>query len=297
MLLGVLGICSSAASVPRLASFPSPILPPFPQNSVACGSACDDIYAEMWELKIRMDVLWYPYGCVSRPLFSRMMDEMYSMASHQFPGLAMMCAQTNDNQNCNVGCYVATGNSTRFSPERQAVTCEKVPFRHLAHVITSYALNGSDMYTEIKGVPPAIDSFFGGGMGPQVLGDMEQKIFVPNSWFVQTALSLHHAINALPAIAWHALKLNESTTGPAAPPDPPISEVFAKLLTDNTRKYIMATAASWQWAPPPTPLPCPGGSLQECMNLCSQTPADVFKACLQTCLDVCHTSVPVPERS
>jgi len=145
MLLGLLGICSSAASV--LSSFPSPILPPFPQNSVACGSACDDIYAEMWELKIRMDDLWCPSdGCVSRPLFSRMMDEM-----------TMMCVQTDDNQNwCEtalVGCYVATGNSTRFSPERQAVTCEKMPFRHLAHVITSYALNGSDMYTEIKGVP------------------------------------------------------------------------------------------------------------------------------------------------
>ena len=121
------------------------------------------------------------------------------------------------------------------------------------------------------------------------------EVMVPNSWFVQRALDLHSAINALPTDAWHALKLGDNATGPAATPYPSIFEVFATLLTSKAREYIQDTAASWPWAPPPpppppTPPPCPGGSLQECMNLCPKNPMEAYKACVKACFDVCHTA-------
>jgi hypothetical protein len=194
-----------------------------------------------------------------------------------------MCYEQTGNQMCArgySGCYVATGNSTRISPG-QAVTCERVPFRHLAHAITAYALNGSDMHIEITGNASR--------------ARLKLEISVPNSWLVQTALLLHQAINALPANAWHALKLGDNASEPAAPPYPSSSEVFATLLTNKTSEYIQETAASWPYSPPPpppppTPPPCPGGSLQECMNLCPKTPIEAYKACVKACLDVCHTA-------
>jgi hypothetical protein len=220
--------------------------------------------------------------------------------------MASMCYQQNQNQNqyadyqwCATvysGCYVATGNSTRLSPG-QAVTCERVPFRHLAHAITAYALNGSDMHIEITGSAPNPNPPFSPfpPSPPPPDRPVTLEVRVPNSWFVQTALDLHHAINALPTDAWHALKLGDNATGPASPPYPSISEVFDTLLTIKARKYIEETAASWPWAPPPpppppTPPPCPGGSLQECMNLCPKNPMETYKACVKACLDVCHTA-------
>ena len=253
------------------ASFPFPILPPKPQASGACPK-CDEIYAEMWELGMR----WAEFVGDSAVL-SLMLSDMETMCYEQTGN--QMCARGYS------GCYVATGNSTRISPG-QAVTCERVPFRHLAHAITAYALNGSDMHIEITGSD--YDPYY--PSRPVTL-----EVMVPNSWLVQRALDLHRAINALPTDAWHALKLGDNTTGPAAPPYPSISEVFDTLLTSKAREYIQDTAASWPWAPPPpppppTPPPCPGGSLQECMNLCPKNPMEAYKACVKACFDVCHTA-------
>jgi hypothetical protein len=269
------------------ASFPFPILPPKPQASGACPK-CDEIYAEMWELRMRLgDWISPDFGDsgdvrAAEPVFNLMQNDM-----------EMMCQKQNQNQYADYqwcarvysGCYVATGNSTRLSPG-QAVTCERVPFRHFAHAITAYALNGSDMHIEITGSAP--NPYYPGR-------SVTLEVMVPNSWFVQRALDLHSAINALPTDAWHALKLGDNATGPAAPPYPSISEVFATLLTSKATEYIQDTAASWPWVPPPpppppTPPPCPGGSLQECMNLCPKTPMEDYKACVKACLDVCHTA-------
>lgn len=241
------------------------IVPPKPRG-VACPK-CDEIYAEIWELKLR----WSDSVGDGRRIFVWMQDQMYWMCAR-----GDLCVQAN------VGCYVVSGNSTRYSQEGQAVTCERMPFRHLAHVITSYAINGSDMHIEITGLPPGY-------------GLLNLEISVPNSWFVQTALLLHQAINALPANAWHALKLGDNASEPAAPPYPSIFEVFATLLTNKTNEYIQETAASWPYSPPPpppppTPPPCPGGSLKECMNLCPKTPIEAYKACVKACFDVCHTA-------
>jgi hypothetical protein len=51
-----------------------------------------------------------------------------------------------------------------------------VPFRHLAHAITAYALNGSDMHIEIKG--SVTDPY-----DPDRPVTLE--VMVPNSWFVK----------------------------------------------------------------------------------------------------------------
>jgi hypothetical protein len=81
-------------------------------------------------------------------------DGVLSLMQNDMQG---RCYQQNQNhymcQTDYSGCNVTTGNSTRLSPG-QAVTCESVPFRHLAHAITAYALNGSDMHIEIKGSAP-----------------------------------------------------------------------------------------------------------------------------------------------
>ncbi len=251
------------------------ILPPKPRG-IACPK-CDEIYAEIWELKLR----WLDFAAGEQNPVLLFMEQ----------GMYQMCVQQNNYnrgsnldlcQQANVGCYVVSGNSTRYSPEGQAVRCERMPFRHFAHVITSYAINGSDMHIEITGLPPGY-------------GLVNLEISVPNSWLVKTALLLHQAINALPANAWHALKLGDNASEQAAPPYPSISEVFATLLTNKTSEYIQETAASWPYSlppppPPPTPPPCPGGSLQECMNLCPKTPIDAYKACVKACFDVCHTA-------
>jgi hypothetical protein len=75
-----------------------------------------------------------------------MLSDMESMCYEQNGGV-YLCAKEY------LGCYVATCIITPISPG-QAVTCERVPFRHLAHAITAYALNGSDMHIEIKGSAP-----------------------------------------------------------------------------------------------------------------------------------------------
>jgi hypothetical protein len=120
-----------------------------------------------------------------------------------------------------------------------------VPFRHLANAITTYALNGSDMHIEITGsapnpYKPPIPPF------PPSPPDrpVTLEVRVPNSWFVQTALDLHHAINALPTDAWHVPQLGDNATGPASPPYPSISEVFDTLLTIKARKYTYACLSS-----------------------------------------------------
>jgi len=281
---------SAAGLLGGQASFPSPIQPPKPQGGgqasfdvvdpnlflpppkprgVACPK-CDEIYAEIWELKMR----WLDFSGESNSVLYVMQTDMYRMCAQQ-TGYPDLCEPRY------VGCYVVSGNSTRYSPEGQAVTCDRMPFRHFAHVITSYAINGSDMHIEITGNASR--------------ARLKLEISVPNSWLVQTALLLHQAINALPANAWHALKLGDNASEPAAPPYPSSSEVFATLLTNKTSEYIQETAASWPYSPPPpppppTPPPCPGGSLQECMNLCPKTPIEAYKACVKACLDVCHTA-------
>ncbi|KAL1515686.1 hypothetical protein AB1Y20_002303 [Prymnesium parvum] len=44
-------------------------------------------------------------------------------------------------------------------------------------------------------------------------------------------------------------------------------------------------------APPsPSPAACPGGSLSSCISLCPSTPADAFKACVDTCVSRCSSA-------
>ena len=105
------------------------------QGSGVCPK-CDEIYAEMWELRMRL-VDWV---------------RGWGPLSHA-EGHARQVLSAKPKQTDYSGCNVTTGNSTRLSPG-QAVTCESVPFRHLAHAITAYALNGSDMHIEIKGSAP-----------------------------------------------------------------------------------------------------------------------------------------------
>jgi hypothetical protein len=123
-----------------------------------------------------------------------------------------------------------------------------------------------------------------------------RRIEVPNSWFVQTAVGMQWAINALPMDLWKALKLGDTMPGPegtqvpSAPPYPSITEAFSILMANKTLRYMEASMESWPWVPPeppppPTPPPCPGGSLQECMKLCPKTEA--YKTCVTECLDVC----------
>ena len=130
-----------------------------------------------------------------------------------------ICAEQNQNQYYSnyctsnlIGCYVATANSTQFSQNGSAATCEKMPFREIAHTITSYALNGSNMHVEFSFSrqppfpynPPSVE--------------VTLRIELPNSWFVQTAVALQYAINALPADLWQTLKLGDTMPGPEGTP-------------------------------------------------------------------------------
>ena len=168
---------------------------------------------------------------------------------------------------------VAAGNGTCVIEHERTckpslVSCENVPFRDVAHAITAYALNQSDMYLQIR------DPW-----NPK--GQIEYV--VPNAWFREAAVEMSFLINALPASAWKAFKLG-NTTGPC----PSFNDAFDALIADTTTLFIRETSESWPWAPPPppTPPPCPGGSLQvyirgKRMSSC------VFHLCLSSCCALC----------
>jgi len=247
------------------------------------------MYAEIWGLKKS----WDDFSVLGSMLWQYLQKECMDDPSN-FRGWCFQKGQKGQPnvQCCDLaGCYIATGNNTaQFG---QAASCTQVPFRQLAHTITGYALNGSNMSLVIP-VPSAFQ--------PDDSPPQDLNIKIPNWRFVQMTLILHDAINAMPPDAWHALKLgdtmpapgNPSEHVPTVPPYPSLEQVFGTLLANKTASYMKATASSWPWVPPPpppppTPPPCPGGSLQECMNLCPKAPVEDYKTCVKSCLDVCHT--------
>ena len=169
--------------------------------------------------------------------------------------------------------------------------CSNVPFRSLAHTITAYALNGSDMnlawtVNDPRNVNPSNPS-----------GRIDFKISIPNWWLVSKAALLNWAINLLPADILAALHVgDEWGVGLEYTRDPSIEEVFTKMYAAKRMEFINATSKSWPWTPPPPPPPptpppapvCPGGSLKACIGLCPDTPMDAQKACIQECMDVCN---------
>ena len=167
-------------------------------------------------------------------------------------------------------------------------SCSDVPFRSLAHTITAYALNGSDMFLNWTLDDPRAPTPY----NPS--GRINLKINIPNSVLVSQAAQLNWAINLLPADILAALQLgDEWDVGLEYTRNPSIGEVFTKIYEAKTMEFINATSKSWPWTPPPpppppTPPPCPGGSLKACIGLCPNTPMDAQKACIQECMDVCN---------
>ena len=190
------------------------------------------------------------------------------------------------------GCDIfVEGNGTKSTfqdPVQQPnPSCFDVPFRSLAHTITAYALNGSDMNLAWTVNDPTLK--------PNIpSGRIELKINIPNRWLVSQAAQLNWAINLLPADILAALQLgDEWDVGLEYTRNPSIGEVFTKIYEAKTMEFINATSKSWPWTPPlppppPTPPPCPGGSLKACIGLCPNTPMDAQKACIQECMDVCN---------
>ena len=184
------------------------------------------------------------------------------------------------------GCDIfVEGNGTKStpqSPQSPKPSCFDVPFRNLAHTITAYALNGSDMnlawtVNDPNNVNPSNPS-----------GRIDFKISIPNWWLVSKAALLNWAINLLPADILAALHVgDEWDVDLEYTRDPSIKEVFTKMYAAKTMEFINATSKSWPWTPPPPP-PCPGGSQKACIGLCPNTPMDAQKACIQECMDVCN---------
>jgi hypothetical protein len=293
-------------------SFPLIALPQKP--GVACPK-CDGIHVEMWEMQKSWESLWPSWQYEAKHdldedkgqgtfLLARMQLDMRSICTEQ-NGWTALCDSNN------VGCYVATATSApQFYQKGGAATCDKVPFRDIVHTITAYALNGSNMSVEFSwnqaldqtGVRSISSLEMVNSGKPADSGEHQTerperlRIEVPNSWFVRTVFGIQWAINALPMDLWQALKLGDTMPGPegtqvpSAPPYPSITEAFSILMANKTLRYIEASMESWPWVPPPpppppAPPPCPGGSLQECMNLCPKTEA--YKTCVTECLDVC----------
>lgn len=256
----------------------TPVLTPS-RGSSDCPK-CDAIYAEWLELWRQQRLLIStdgnpnnpnnPYtGYISQTLTNELRD---------------YCWQGGNGEWCPyLGCYISKGNATTVDTDRspadaRAAMCDRVPFRELAHTITAYALNGSNMSLEIF-IPP----------DPNGNRRSPETFIVPNSWFVQTAFELNRVINSLPSDVRQAVKLAEEDVEPF----PSIGEVFAVKMRDATFAYIRNTSASWPWTPPPpppppTPPPCPGGNLQACMGMCPKEPITEYKKCVQNCFDVCH---------
>ena len=222
-------------------------------------SKCDAIYAEWSELYGQQSRLIGRDGYISQILTNE---------------LLMFCEQAGNSYCQYLGCYISKGNATTVDPDRSPADtmCDRVPFRELAHTITAYALNGSDML--LWGV---------------YREQYKVKFVVPNPWFVQTAFELNRVINSLPSGVRQAVKLAEEDAEPFLS----IGEVFDAKIRNATFAYIRATSASWPWTPPlppppPTPPPCPGGDLQACMGMCPKESITEYKKCVQNCLDVCH---------
>lgn len=221
---------------------------PFWTQSRNCP-ACDDTYAELQRLKQSHDSLQHFLRDVVQTVGGR-----YQV----------------------IGCMVAAGNGTcviqlERSCHPSLVSCENVPFRDVAHAITAYALNQSDMYLQIR------DPW-----NPK--GQIEYV--VPNAWFREAAVEMSLLINALPGSAWKAFKLN-NTAGWC----PSFTETFDALIGDTTTLFIRETSESWPWAPPPpppppTPPPCPGGSLQVCIHG-KRMSSCAFHLCLSSCCTLC----------
>ena len=193
------------------------------------------------------------------------------------------------------GCDIfVEGNGTKstfqYPVQSPNPSCFDVPFRSLAHTITAYALNGSDMFLNWT-----LDDPRGPDCKPyNPSGRINVKVNIPNRWLVSQAAQLNWAINLLPADILAALQLgDEWDVGLEYTRNPSIGEVFTKIYEAKTMEYINATSKSWPWTPPlppppPTPPPCPGGSLKACIGLCPDTPMDAQKACIQECMDVCN---------
>jgi len=209
---------------------------------------CDAIYAEWSELYVQQGFL---IGHVD-PFNPSNPDDSGYISRRLTSELMYFCEQgRNDINNkqyyCQyLGCYISKGNDTTVDShaEFRAGMCDRVPFRELAHTITAYALNGSDMPLKIF-LPAHPDD-------PDT-PSQPMTFVVPNSWFVQTAFELNCIITNLPSNVRQAVKLAEVDVGPF----PSISEVFDVKMRNATFAYIRATSASWTRLPHRRPRPVP----------------------------------------
>jgi len=245
----------------------SPMLPtPTPSTTSDCPH-CEAIYDNLSELLRQQGLLVVERDAYVSEVLTGELIQMCQQISRDPYGTCQF-----------IGCYITQGNATTVDPRQpdtRGARCDQVPFCKLAHIITAYALNGSDMRLNVRNAasPPLTSIAWE----------------VPNSWFIQTALNLNHVIDGLPSEVRQALKLAQEE----AEPFPSIREVFDRKIENATLAYIRVTSASWPWTPPPpppppTPPPCPGGSLKACMGLCPNEPISEYKKCVQQCFDVCH---------
>jgi len=217
--------------------FPFLSLPPKPRG-IVCPK-CDGIYEEMWQLQMSLGDFWSGYNTPYIPSPYVPSQSPSQVLARMQLELSQFCLQQNGySQLCDssfIGCYVATANSTQLTDvPGGAVTCDKVPFRELVHTIAAYALNGSNMTVEISLQP--------------LKSPGRLRIELRNSWFIQTAVGIQWAINALPIDFWQALKLGDTMPGPegsqapSAPPYPSINEAFNILMVNKTMEYIWSTS-------------------------------------------------------
>jgi hypothetical protein len=286
-------------------------LPCPPSKRSAHCPDCDRINSEMCDLQALWRVLT-AYGDFPTPVgYSAVLPSSWSEAygPQPFGRMAVLVNLWSDVANRQVGCVnpvtcfnlgqffgcdiFVDGNGTKSAlpirpnggyPEPGKPSCFDVPFRSLAHTITAYALNGSDMNL----------AWTVNTLSPDIPSELKINITIVNSWLVSQAAILNWAINLLPADILAALQLgDEWNVGLEYTRGPSIREVFTKIYAAKTMEFINATSKSWPWTPPPpppppTPPPCPGGSLKACIGLCPNTPMDAQKACIQECMDVCN---------
>lgn len=280
-----------AQGIPERSSRQWSVLPaPYPPNC----PACDAIFADLTALHQHATYLGvspgagggWPSGGPVKPDASSILMRMFSELQ-PFCAFKQMGAYPG-NVACSyyqyyTSCQVLAGNLTLplqlangiFKPD---VLCDGVEFRQLAHSITAYALNASNLTLEFEITDTNPDY-------PQRKGAV--RIDVPNSWLLQQAINLNYGINLLSPEVRSALELNATDNKHHSS----IYEVFDTLIYEKNMEYIRATSGSWPFVPPPppTPRPCPGGNLKACIAMCPATPVEDYKKCITMCFDLCHS--------
>ena len=114
---------------------------------------CDEIFAELLDLCNKWVYLGKFIDDVSNALFGFCCSAPNYYCAQEF------CRRLQPM------CFITAGNFTHVDPGPvnpvPLTTCDNVPFREIAHTVTSYALNGSDMILKIDIVNPSPDGCTG----------------------------------------------------------------------------------------------------------------------------------------